>query len=154
VQGNRRAFQLKGDTARVYDARASTPARRSFQARRSAEPFMVRVRTCADRRQWTHERLLWVGARLGLVVRTRARWAACGGVHRRDGSPDGQRRREFRVLVRRSRRWWRLGVEGHLLWTRRPVVGFVLTTVGCLAGILPTIWTVMVPGLLLTLIIH
>lgn len=42
---------------------------------------------------------------------------------------------------------------GTLLLPRRPVAGCVLTGIGCLAGLLPTMWTVVVPLLLLTLAI-
>ena len=40
---------------------------------------------------------------------------------------------------------------GTLLLPRRPLAGGVLTCLGCLAGLLPTMWTVVVPILLITL---
>jgi len=42
---------------------------------------------------------------------------------------------------------------GTLLLPRKPVVGGVLTGLGCLAGLLPTMWTVVVPILLVALAI-
>src|SRR5262245_7193416 len=44
-------------------------------------------------------------------------------------------------------------LTGTLLQPRRPRPGFVLTTIGCVAGILPTIWTLIVPVLLVVLVI-
>lgn len=44
-------------------------------------------------------------------------------------------------------------VAGTLLLPRLPILGCVLTTVGALAAILPTVWTVVVPVLLLVLVI-
>jgi hypothetical protein len=44
-------------------------------------------------------------------------------------------------------------VVGTLLLPRRPVVACVVTTLGALAGIVPTMWTLVVPALLVTLII-
>lgn len=46
-----------------------------------------------------------------------------------------------------------LVVAGTLLRSRRPIPGFVLTVIGCVVGIPPTLWTVIVPMLLITLII-
>ena len=46
-----------------------------------------------------------------------------------------------------------LVVAGTLLLPRSPTVGCVLTTVGAFAGILPTMWTLVVPVLLFVLII-
>jgi hypothetical protein len=46
-----------------------------------------------------------------------------------------------------------LVLGGTLLRPRRPILGFVLTTVGCVAAILPTAWTVIVPVLLLVVIV-
>ena len=46
-----------------------------------------------------------------------------------------------------------LVLTGTLLQPRRPRPGFVLTTIGCLLGILPTIWTLIVPVLLVVLVI-
>ena len=46
-----------------------------------------------------------------------------------------------------------LVVAGTLLLTRWPVFGCALTTVGAIAGILPTMWTLVVPVLLVVLII-
>jgi hypothetical protein len=46
-----------------------------------------------------------------------------------------------------------LVVTGTLLRSRRPVPGLVLTAIGCVVGIPPTLWTVIVPMLLLTLIV-
>ena len=46
-----------------------------------------------------------------------------------------------------------LVVAGTLLRSRRPILGLVLTTIGCVAGIIPTAWTVIVPVLLLVLIV-
>jgi hypothetical protein len=40
---------------------------------------------------------------------------------------------------------------GTLLLSRRPTLGAVLTVIGCVAGLLPTLWTVVVPVLLLAL---
>lgn len=42
---------------------------------------------------------------------------------------------------------------GTLLLPRRPRQGFVLTTIGCAAGLLPTSWTVIVPVMLVVLIV-
>ena len=42
---------------------------------------------------------------------------------------------------------------GTLLLPRRPVAGWVITTIGCIAAILPTMWTVVVPFMLVALII-
>ena len=42
---------------------------------------------------------------------------------------------------------------GTLLLPRRPVVGCALTGLGCLAGLLPTMWTIVVPMLLVALAI-
>lgn len=42
---------------------------------------------------------------------------------------------------------------GTLLRPRRPIPGFVLTAIGCMAAILPTAWTVIVPVLLVVLIV-
>ena len=42
---------------------------------------------------------------------------------------------------------------GTLLLPRRPVPGCVLTTLGCVAGLLPTMWTVIVPVMLVALAI-
>lgn len=44
-------------------------------------------------------------------------------------------------------------LAGTLLLPRRPIPGFVLTAIGCVAGLLPTVWTVVVPVLLVVLII-
>lgn len=44
-------------------------------------------------------------------------------------------------------------VVGTILLPRSPVRGCALTTVGALAGMLPTMWTLVVPVLLLVLII-
>lgn len=46
-----------------------------------------------------------------------------------------------------------LVVAETLLLTRSPVLGCALTTVGALAGILPTMWTLVAPVLLVALII-
>ncbi|WP_344148284.1 hypothetical protein [Nocardioides koreensis] len=46
-----------------------------------------------------------------------------------------------------------LVVAGTLLLPRSPRLGYVLTTVGALAGILPTMWTLVVPVLLVVLIV-
>ena len=46
-----------------------------------------------------------------------------------------------------------LVVAGTLLLPRSPTLGCVLTTVGALAGILPTMWTLVVPVLLVVLVI-
>ena len=46
-----------------------------------------------------------------------------------------------------------LVIAGTLLLSRSPVRGSVLTTVGALAAILPTVWTLVVPVLLVALII-
>lgn len=46
-----------------------------------------------------------------------------------------------------------LVVAGALLLTRSPVLGCVLTTLGALAGILPTMWTLVVPVLLVVLVV-
>ena len=44
-------------------------------------------------------------------------------------------------------------VTGTLVLPRSPTLGCVLTTVGALAGILPTMWTLVVPVLLVVLVI-
>jgi hypothetical protein len=46
-----------------------------------------------------------------------------------------------------------LVVAGTLLLSRSPTLGCVLVTVGALAGILPTMWTLVVPVLLVVLVI-
>ena len=46
-----------------------------------------------------------------------------------------------------------LVVTGTLLLPRRPVPGCVLTTIGCLAGVAPTMWTLIVPVMLVALVI-
>ena len=46
-----------------------------------------------------------------------------------------------------------LVLVGTLLLPRRPRTGFVLTTIGCLAGVLPTMWTLIVPVMLVVLIV-
>lgn len=46
-----------------------------------------------------------------------------------------------------------LVLAGTLIRPRRPVPGFVITTIGCVAGIVPTAWTVLVPVLLIVLIV-
>ena len=46
-----------------------------------------------------------------------------------------------------------LVVAGTLLLPRSPRLGRVMTTVGALAGILPTMWTLVVPVLLVVLIV-
>lgn len=42
---------------------------------------------------------------------------------------------------------------GTVLLPRKPAAGGVLTVIGCLAGLLPTLWTIVVPVLLLALAI-
>ena len=42
---------------------------------------------------------------------------------------------------------------GTLLLPRKPVAGCVLTTIGCVAGLLPTMWTIVVPLILVALAI-
>lgn len=44
-----------------------------------------------------------------------------------------------------------LVIAGTLLPSRSPVLGCLLTTVGALAGILPTMWTLVMPVLLVVL---
>ena len=46
-----------------------------------------------------------------------------------------------------------LVLTGTLLQPRKPVTGCVLTVIGCVAGLLPTMWTVVVPLLLVALAI-
>ena len=46
-----------------------------------------------------------------------------------------------------------LVMAGTLLLSRAPVLGSVLTTVGALAAILPTMWTLVVPVLLVALVV-
>ncbi|MEO6412756.1 MAG: hypothetical protein ABIO48_09240 [Pedococcus sp.] len=46
-----------------------------------------------------------------------------------------------------------LVLAGTLLLRRKPVTGCVLTTMGCAAGLLPTMWTVVVPLMLVALAI-
>ena len=41
---------------------------------------------------------------------------------------------------------------GTILLPRRPTAGFVLTAIGCAAGLLPTAWTVIVPVMLVALV--
>ena len=45
-----------------------------------------------------------------------------------------------------------LVLVGTLMLPRKPTHGFILTTIGCVAGLLPTVWTVVVPVLLVALI--
>jgi hypothetical protein len=42
-------------------------------------------------------------------------------------------------------------LAGTLLLPRRPTLGAALTVAGCLAGLLPTMWTLIVPVLLIVL---
>jgi len=42
---------------------------------------------------------------------------------------------------------------GTLVMPHRPMHGAVLTTMGCIAGLLPTMWTVIVPVMLVSLAI-
>jgi hypothetical protein len=44
-------------------------------------------------------------------------------------------------------------VVGTLAGSRRPALGLALTGLGCLAGILPTMWTLLVPVLLVVLMV-
>ncbi len=44
-----------------------------------------------------------------------------------------------------------LVLSGTLLLPRRPTTGCVLTVAGCVAGLLPTMWTVVVPFILIAL---
>ena len=44
-------------------------------------------------------------------------------------------------------------VVGTLVATGRPTLGFVLTMLGCFLGIVPTMWTVLVPILLVVLLV-
>jgi hypothetical protein len=44
-------------------------------------------------------------------------------------------------------------LTGTLLLPRRPIPGCVLTTIGCLAGVVPTIWTLIVPVMPVALVI-
>lgn len=46
-----------------------------------------------------------------------------------------------------------LVLTGTLLLPQKPTHGFILTTIGCVAGLLPTAWTVVVPVLLVALVI-
>ncbi|WP_296666401.1 hypothetical protein [Demequina sp.] len=46
-----------------------------------------------------------------------------------------------------------LVIMGTVLLPRHPVAGFVLSSLGALAGILPTMWTIVVPLLLITLVV-
>ena len=46
-----------------------------------------------------------------------------------------------------------LVLAGTLLRPRRPVAGLHLTCAGCLLGVVPTAWTVVVPVLLVVLVI-
>ena len=45
-----------------------------------------------------------------------------------------------------------LVIAGTLLLPRSPLAGLALTTTGALAGILPTLWTLVVPVLLMVLV--
>ena len=42
-------------------------------------------------------------------------------------------------------------VVGTVLLPRKPTAGGLLTVIGCLAGLLPTMWTIVVPVLLMAL---
>ncbi len=44
-------------------------------------------------------------------------------------------------------------LTGTLLLPRKPVTGCVLTVIGCVAGLLPTMWTVVLPLMLVALAI-
>ena len=46
-----------------------------------------------------------------------------------------------------------LVLTGTLLLPRKPTRGFILTTIGCVAGLLPTAWTVVVPVMLVALVV-
>ena len=44
-------------------------------------------------------------------------------------------------------------IVGTLVASRRPTLGFLLTCLGCFVGIVPTMWTVLVPILLVVLLV-
>ena len=46
-----------------------------------------------------------------------------------------------------------LVLVGTLLLPGRPRTGFILTAIGCVAGLLPTMWTLIVPVMLVVLIV-
>jgi hypothetical protein len=46
-----------------------------------------------------------------------------------------------------------LVLTGTLLLPRKPTHGFILTTIGCVAGLLSTAWTVVVPVMLVALVV-
>ena len=46
-----------------------------------------------------------------------------------------------------------LVLAGTFLLPRKPIPGVVLTTIGCLAAVVPTMWTLIVPVMLLALVI-
>ena len=46
-----------------------------------------------------------------------------------------------------------LVVAGTLVLPRRPMPGWALTCLGSVLGILPTVWTLIVPGLLVGLVV-
>jgi hypothetical protein len=46
-----------------------------------------------------------------------------------------------------------LVLTGTLLLPRKPTPSFILTTIGCVAGLLPTAWTLVVPVMLAALVI-
>ena len=46
-----------------------------------------------------------------------------------------------------------LVLTGTLLLPRKPIPGCVLTTIGCVAGVVATMWTLVVPVMLVALVI-
>jgi hypothetical protein len=101
----------------------------------------TRGRGVAQVRAWTWWSGLFLGCLLvagGVAETTRAVRSGDGGVPFWFGTLVGGG-----VLV----------LVGTLLLPRRPVPGCVLTTLGCVLGLLPTMWTVVVPLLLVALAI-
>lgn len=99
----------------------------------------------AEERRPTHGWVWWYGLFLGCLLLA----AGVAETIRVVRSGDGGLLFWFGTLVGGGV----LVLAGTLLLPRRPGHGFVLITVGCVAGLLPTAWTVVVPMMLVVLIV-
>lgn len=146
---NHPARQLGGKRPpeRFRSAEGDVEASREQLAEGSAYSSAIALRGHAS------ARIPWAGAQQDLVVRALSRWLACRCRNRGDGSAgsewDGGLVFWFGTLVGGGI----LVLTGTLLLPRRPIPGCLLTTIGCLAGVLPTMWTLIVPVMLVVLVI-
>jgi hypothetical protein len=97
------------------------------------------------KRHRLHGRTWWFGIVLGLLLVS----AGIAETVRLVRSGDGGFAFWFGTLVGGGL----LILAGTLLLPRRPIPGFMLTMIGCVAGLVPTVWTVVVPLMLVALII-